>query len=64
MKLEADISGQISGHAPNQAGSQLPGQTQLNGNALPSLMPSLGRSTPNMDPQEFLRARSYIQERM
>lgn len=66
MKLQAHIPGQISGQVPNQAGSQLSGLTQLNGNALPSQMPPLGgvsRSTINMDP-EFLRARSFIQEKM
>ncbi|AES70445.1 hypothetical protein MTR_3g055360 [Medicago truncatula] len=64
MKLEADISEQISGHAPNQAGSQLPELTQLNGNALPSQMSSLGASTLNMDPQEFLRARAVVRDGM
>ncbi|XP_061361348.1 histone acetyltransferase HAC1-like isoform X2 [Gastrolobium bilobum] len=66
MKLQAHISGQISGQVPNQAGSQLPGLTQVNGNAIPPQMPTLGgiqRSTINMDP-EFLRARSFIQEKI
>lgn len=66
MKLQAHIPGQISGQVPNQAGSQLSGLTQLNGNALPQQMRPLGavsRSTINMDP-EFLRARSFIQEKM
>lgn len=66
MKLQAHIPGQISGQVPNQAGSQLPGLTQLNGNALTPQMPALGgvqRSTSNMDP-EFLRARSFIQDKM
>jgi hypothetical protein len=47
----------------NQAGSQLPGLAQLNGNGQ---MPSLGgvsRSALNMDP-EFHRARAFIQEKM
>lgn len=47
----------------NQAGSQLPGIAQLNGNGQ---MPSLGgvsRSALNMDP-EFHRARAYIQEKI
>lgn len=47
----------------NQAGSQLPGLAQLNGNGQ---MPSLGgvsRSTLNMDP-EFPRAREFIQEKI
>lgn len=66
MKLQAHIPGQISGQVPNQAGSQLPGLTQLNGNALPSQMPSLGgvsRSAINMDP-ELRRARAFIQEKI
>ncbi|XP_061360587.1 histone acetyltransferase HAC12 [Gastrolobium bilobum] len=65
MKLQAHIPGQISGQVPNQAGSQLPGLTQV-GNAIPPQMPTLGgiqRSTINMDP-EFLRARSFIQEKI
>ncbi|XP_027344509.1 histone acetyltransferase HAC1-like [Abrus precatorius] len=66
MKLQAHIPGQMSGQVPNQAGSQLPGLTQLNGNALPHQMPPLGgvpRATINMDP-EFLRARSFIEEKI
>ncbi|KAL3007834.1 hypothetical protein AAZX31_07G000200 [Glycine max] len=56
----------MSGQVPNQAGSQLSGLTQLNGNALTHQMPPLGgvpRSTINMDP-EFLRARTFIQEKI
>ncbi|GAU16144.1 hypothetical protein TSUD_297740 [Trifolium subterraneum] len=66
MKLQAHIPGQISGQVPNQAGSQLPGHAQLNGNSLPSQMPSLGgvsRSAINMDP-ELRRARAFIQEKI
>ncbi|KAI5392269.1 transcription factor that binds to CRE motif [Lathyrus oleraceus] len=66
MKLQAHIPGQISGQVPNQTGTQLPGLTQLNGNALPSQMSSLGgvsRSSNNMD-TEFLRARAFIQEKI
>ncbi|KAL1319685.1 hypothetical protein HN51_064477 [Arachis hypogaea] len=65
MKLQAHIPGQISGQVPNQAGSQLPGLTQLNGN-VPPQMPIMGgvpRPTINMDP-ELLRARSFIQEKI
>jgi len=61
MNQQADVNGQV----PNQAGSQLPGQTQLNGNgnvnALPSQMPSLGGSAINT---ELLRARALIRDRM
>ncbi|KAG4400110.1 hypothetical protein GLYMA_07G000400v4 [Glycine max] len=66
MKLQAHIPGEMSGQVPNQAGSQLSGLTQLNGNALTHQMPPLGgvpRSTINMDP-EFLRARTFIQEKI
>lgn len=66
MKLQAHITGQMSGQVPNQAGSQLPGLTQPNRNALPPQMPNLGcvpRSTINMDP-EFLRVRMFMQEKM
>ncbi|XP_061368986.1 histone acetyltransferase HAC1-like isoform X2 [Gastrolobium bilobum] len=65
MKLQAHIPGQISGHVPSQAVSQLPDQIQLNRNALPP-MPNLGVfpcSTINMDP-EFLRERSFMQEKI
>ncbi|XP_054780565.1 LOW QUALITY PROTEIN: histone acetyltransferase HAC1-like [Prosopis cineraria] len=65
MKLQAPIPGQMSGQVPNQSGSQLPGLTQPNRNAIPQ-MPTLGgvpRSTSNMDP-EFLRARLFIQEKI
>ncbi|XP_019426549.1 PREDICTED: histone acetyltransferase HAC1-like isoform X2 [Lupinus angustifolius] len=51
---------------PNQAGSQLPGLTQLTGNALSPQMSNLcgvPRSAINMDP-EFLMARSSMQERI
>lgn len=58
------VPGKISGGVPNQAGSEFPGQTQLNGNVLPTQMPSLGGSTINMDPEELRRARSFIQERI
>jgi len=61
MNQQTDISGHISEQVPNQVGSQLPRQTQLNGNALPSQMPSLGGSTHNMD---LLRARALIRDRM
>ncbi|TKY47961.1 Histone acetyltransferase HAC12 [Spatholobus suberectus] len=66
MKLQAHIPGEMSGQVPNQAGSQLSGLTQLNGNALPHQMPPLGgvpRSTINMDP-DILRARTFIQEKI
>ncbi|XP_028759098.1 histone acetyltransferase HAC1 isoform X2 [Neltuma alba] len=62
MELQAHISGQV----PNQAGSQLPGLAQTNGNALPPQIPNLGgipRSTINTDP-EFLRARFLMQEKI
>lgn len=61
MNQQADIPGHISGQVPNQAGSQLPGQTQLNVNALPAQMPSLGGSAINT---EFLRARAFIRDRI
>ncbi|KAI9087258.1 hypothetical protein K1719_030754 [Acacia pycnantha] len=38
MELQAHISGQVT----NQAGSQLPGLAQPNGNALPTQIPNLG----------------------
>ncbi|KAG4399418.1 hypothetical protein AAZX31_08G222900 [Glycine max] len=66
MKLQAHIPGEMSGQVPNQAGSQLSGLTQLNGNALPHQMPPLGgvpRSTINMDP-DFLRARTFIHDKI
>lgn len=65
MNLQANIPGKISGQVPNQAGSELPTLVQRNGNAL-SHTPNLGissHSTINMDP-EFLRARSFMQEKM
>lgn len=63
---ERHTPGEMSGQIPNQAGSQLSGLTQLNGNALPHQMPPLGgvtRSTIKTDP-EFLRARTFIQDKM
>jgi len=64
MKLQEHVPRQISGEVPNQAGSEFPGKTQQNGHVHPSQMTSLGGSTINMDSEEFLRARSFVQDRM
>ncbi|XP_043708765.1 histone acetyltransferase HAC1-like isoform X2 [Telopea speciosissima] len=65
MHVQAHMSGQISGQVPNQAGSQMSGLPQPNGNSLPSQTQSLGsfRSTCNMDP-EFAMVRKYMRERI
>lgn len=62
--MQAPITGQLSSQVPNQAGSQLHGLSQPNGNTFPPQIPSgAPRSTINMDP-EFLRARSFMQQKM
>ncbi|KAJ4958739.1 hypothetical protein NE237_025850 [Protea cynaroides] len=65
MHVQAHLSGQISGQVPNQAGSQLSGLPQANGNSLPSQIQNLGgfRNMSNMDP-EFSMLRKQMRERM
>ncbi|XP_042479129.1 histone acetyltransferase HAC1-like isoform X2 [Macadamia integrifolia] len=65
MHVQAHMSGQISGQVPNQAGSQLSGLPQPNGNSLPSQMSNLGgfRGMFNMDP-DFSMVRKYMRERI
>ncbi|XP_042497833.1 histone acetyltransferase HAC1-like isoform X2 [Macadamia integrifolia] len=65
MHVQAHMSGQISGQVPNQAGSQVSGLPQPNGNSLPLQTQSLGgfRGTGNMDP-EFAMVRKYMRERI
>ncbi|RWR84205.1 zinc finger protein [Cinnamomum micranthum f. kanehirae] len=58
MHMQAHMSGQISGQVPNQAGPQLPGLPQQNGNSLPSQMQGLG-GNHSMD-----QARKYMQEKI
>ncbi|XP_057968061.1 histone acetyltransferase HAC1 [Malania oleifera] len=65
MNVQAHMSGQISGQVPNQAGTQLPGLSQQNGNALPVQMQTLGthRNTGTMEP-ELVKARKFMQEKI
>uniref|UniRef100_A0A5B7AU06 histone acetyltransferase n=1 Tax=Davidia involucrata TaxID=16924 RepID=A0A5B7AU06_DAVIN len=65
MNVQAHMSGQISGQVPNQAGTQLPGLPQQNGNFLSTQIQSLGghRSTLNMEP-EFDKARRFMQDKI
>lgn len=65
MNVQAHMSGQVSGHVPNQTAAQLP---QRSGN--PSVYPvqNLGTAVGasgmmNMD-QDLAKARSYVQEKM
>ena len=58
MHMPAHMSGQISGQVPNQAGPQLPGLPQQNGNSLPSQMQGLGGN------RTIDQARKFMQEKM
>lgn len=65
MHAQAHMSGQISGQVSNQAGPQLPGLSQQNGNSLPSPMQGLGgvRVLWHMD-GDIIPIRRSIRERM
>ncbi|KAL2547782.1 Histone acetyltransferase HAC12 [Forsythia ovata] len=65
MNLQTQLSGQISGQVPNQAGTSLSGLPQQKGNPLPGHMqnPGVNRSVMNMDP-EYVKARRFMTERI
>ncbi|XP_077214645.1 histone acetyltransferase HAC1-like isoform X2 [Tasmannia lanceolata] len=63
MHMQVHMSGQISGQVPNQAGPQLPGLLQQNGDSLPSQMQNLGGLHNNMEP-ELEMARQFVRERI
>lgn len=62
MNVQAHMSGQLSGQVPNQAGSQLPGLPQQNGNSFSSQIQNLG-SHRTVDP-ECMKARRFMQEKI
>ena len=65
MNVQAQMSGQIAGQVPNQAGTQLPRQPQHKGSSFSNQMQKLGghHNTLNMEP-ELAKARTFMQEKM
>ncbi|XP_059642973.1 histone acetyltransferase HAC1-like [Cornus florida] len=62
MNVQAHTSRQISGQVSNQAGTQVPGLPQQNGNSLSTQIQNLGghRNTPNVEPERrFVQGKIY-----
>ncbi|KAL9247202.1 hypothetical protein vseg_020658 [Gypsophila vaccaria] len=65
MNVQAHMSGQFSGQVNNQAGNQLPGVLQQNGNSYHSQIQNLsGQSIPPVMDSEVIRIRRFMREKI
>lgn len=64
MNVQAHMSGQISGQGPNQAGNQLPGLPQQNGNTFHAQVQNLGGQNPSVMNTELPKIRQFMRNKM
>ncbi|KAK9757047.1 hypothetical protein RND81_01G137000 [Saponaria officinalis] len=65
MNVQAHMSGQFSGQVNNQAGNQLPGVLQQNGNSFHSQMQNMtGQNIPPVMDTEVVRIRRFMREKI
>jgi len=65
MNVQSHMSGQISGQVPNQAGNQLPGLPQQNGNTFHMQMQNVAaQSNSSVEGSEVIKIRRFMRDKM